>query len=141
MAARRFADELTDIPAVMGHKARTTAYGLRWPACMLCGRAPEPIPTRGLCHACNPPVERWRSYRVDLAGQPPYYSAGMGPSGAEGVDALRSGVQLACHSPKSQSEERRLSDGTTAIRPTASTKIGGRSGLNTSTAHTTENAL
>jgi hypothetical protein len=71
----------------------------------------------------------------------PVALTGVVPSGAEGVDALRSGVQLACHSPRSGSEERSLSEHTTATPLVPNTKKGGRSGHDTSTAHTMENAL
>jgi hypothetical protein len=76
---KRFADELTDIPAQMarysprGHVYNST-QSTRFFACLGCGRSDERIPTCGLCSRCNPLVETWRRYRVDLQGQPPFYS-------------------------------------------------------------------
>jgi hypothetical protein len=80
MASRRFADELSDLPARLAREldVRPPHSGTRsthWPACCLCGSVESDIPVTGCCRrrTCNPIVETWRSYRVDLAGQPVYH--------------------------------------------------------------------
>jgi hypothetical protein len=80
MAGTRFTHELTDLPAEMSRDGvilhriqRNSAKSPRMLACLLCGRTEDLDPVRGLCTCCNPTIERWRRWRVDVQGQPPFY--------------------------------------------------------------------
>lgn len=94
----RFADEITDLPQQLAdlerglrRRQRNSTRSTRMVACLLCGGTDDLDTVRGLCRrrACNPHIPRWRSWNVDLQGQPPYYHPRAVPSCTEVPGYLR----------------------------------------------------